>query len=138
MDTIPLHKHEWFSQARLVPCLYVCMVSKALHSILSIPFNTELGTRFDTVNSEIFARVLFSRNSASAKFRENKTLAKWRTVVGHLTIILLDSVAVKTGEVARITYATRTKSNFMTTLTDFLPFAKIVLCLLACLSNLIP
>ena len=39
------------------------------------------GNRSDinTVNSEIFARVLFSRNFAyAAKFRENKTLAKWR------------------------------------------------------------
>ena len=27
-----------------------------------------------TVNAEIFARVLFSRNVAYAKFRENKTL----------------------------------------------------------------
>ena len=31
-----------------------------------------------TVNSEIFARILFSRNFAYAKFRENKTLVKWR------------------------------------------------------------
>ena len=31
-----------------------------------------------TVNSEIFARILFSRNFAYAKFRENKLLAKWR------------------------------------------------------------
>ena len=30
-----------------------------------------------TVNSEIFARTLFSRNFACAKFRENKILAKW-------------------------------------------------------------
>ena len=30
-----------------------------------------------TVNSVIFARTLFSRNFACAKFRENKTLAKW-------------------------------------------------------------
>ena len=29
-----------------------------------------------TVNSEIFARVLFSRNFAYAEFRDNKTLAK--------------------------------------------------------------
>ena len=28
-----------------------------------------------TVNSEIFARVLFLRNFADAEFRENKTLA---------------------------------------------------------------
>ena len=35
------------------------------------------------VNSEIFARVLFSRNLAYAKFREIKALAKWhnRSVV---------------------------------------------------------
>ena len=32
----------------------------------------------NTVNSEIFARTLFSRNFAYAKFRENKTLAKWQ------------------------------------------------------------
>ena len=31
-----------------------------------------------TVNSEIFSRVLISRNFAYAKFRENKTLAKWQ------------------------------------------------------------
>ena len=31
-----------------------------------------------TVNSEIFARGLFSRNFAGAIFRENKTLEKWQ------------------------------------------------------------
>ena len=31
---------------------------------------------FNTVNSEFFARILFSRNFAYAEFRENKTLAK--------------------------------------------------------------
>ena len=31
-----------------------------------------------TVNSNIFKRVLFSRNFTYAKFRENKILAKWR------------------------------------------------------------
>ena len=31
-----------------------------------------------TVNSEIFARTLFSRNSSYAKFCENKTLVKWQ------------------------------------------------------------
>ena len=34
--------------------------------------------RENTVNSDIFARVLFSRNFAYAKFRENKILAKCR------------------------------------------------------------
>ena len=37
------------------------------------------------VNSEIFARTLFSRNFAYAKFRENKTLAKW-----HITLSFID------------------------------------------------
>ena len=32
----------------------------------------------DTVHSEIFTRVVFSRNFAYAKFRKNKILAKWR------------------------------------------------------------
>ena len=32
----------------------------------------------NTVNSENFARVLFSRNFAYAKFREYKILVKWR------------------------------------------------------------
>ena len=31
-----------------------------------------------TVDSEIFSRVLLSRNFAYAKFRDNKILAKWR------------------------------------------------------------
>ena len=31
-----------------------------------------------TVNSEIFARVLFSQNFTYAKFRENKILVKWK------------------------------------------------------------
>ena len=30
-----------------------------------------------TVNSEIFARTLFSQNFSYAKFGENKTLGKW-------------------------------------------------------------
>ena len=32
----------------------------------------------DTVNSETFARTLFSRNFAYAKFREKKALANWQ------------------------------------------------------------
>ena len=32
----------------------------------------------NTVNSEIFARVLFSGNFAYAKFHEYKILAKWQ------------------------------------------------------------
>ena len=31
-----------------------------------------------TINSKIFARVLFFRNFAYAKFRENEILANWR------------------------------------------------------------
>ena len=42
------------------------------------PINNTQYERLGTVNLEIFARVLFSRNFADAAFRENKTLAKWR------------------------------------------------------------
>ena len=49
---------------------------------LAVPFmnanNHWLGSICTTVNPEIFARILFSRNFAYAKFRENKILAKWR------------------------------------------------------------
>ena len=34
----------------------------------------------NTVNSEIFVRVLFLRNFAGAKFHENKTFAKWQNL----------------------------------------------------------
>ena len=46
-------------------------------------FNPEYGPKegqviLATVNSEVFPKVLFSRNFASdAKFRENETLPKW-------------------------------------------------------------
>ena len=56
-----------------------------LREIRNIIFRYELlygGLHCDqwllTVNSEIFARVLFSRNFAYAKFRENKILTNWR------------------------------------------------------------
>ena len=39
-----------------------------------------------TVNSEIFARTLFSRNFAYAKFRENKTLTKWPKTLSFIDI----------------------------------------------------
>ena len=39
-----------------------------------------------TVNSEISARVLFSRNFAYAKFHENKILAKWQN---HFCCLLI-------------------------------------------------
>ena len=35
----------------------------------------------NTESSEVFARVLFLRNFAYAKFRENKILAKWQNSV---------------------------------------------------------
>ena len=41
---------------------------------IEIPKN--YNSQLITVNSEIFARTLFSRNFAYAKFREKKTLAK--------------------------------------------------------------
>ena len=40
----------------------------------------ELVRYFYTVNSEIFARVLFSRNFTDAEFHENKSLRKWRNL----------------------------------------------------------
>ena len=41
-----------------------------------------------TVNPEFFARILFSRNFAYAKFRETKILAKWRnySVINHVLV----------------------------------------------------
>ena len=47
-------------------CLFFCSVVLSVLSSFAI-----------TVNSEIFARVLLSRNFAHAKFRVNKILAKW-------------------------------------------------------------
>ena len=41
---------------------------------------------FGTVNSKIFASALFSRNFAYAKFRENKTLAKWQITLSFTDI----------------------------------------------------
>ena len=49
-----------YAKLNILPCI--------LHTVMDII----------TVNSEIFARVLFSRNFAYAKFRENKILMKWR------------------------------------------------------------
>ena len=45
--------------------------------LLFITYNA-LRTKCHAENSEFFASVLISRNFAHAKFRENKTLAKWR------------------------------------------------------------
>ena len=50
--------------------------SHAIH--VARGFRNEVHYKHNTVNSEIFARTLFSRNFAYAKFRENKTLAKWQ------------------------------------------------------------
>ena len=46
----------------------------------------KLGDKSHTVNSEIFARPLFSRNLAYAKFCENKTLAKWQNTLSFMDI----------------------------------------------------
>ena len=54
-------------------------VKKMLYSRLhqQLPFWLEVKALYcPTVNLEIFARVLLSRNFAYAKFRENKILAK--------------------------------------------------------------
>ena len=50
--------------------VYVCYIFESFGAV-NLEFHITL-----TENSEIFARVLFSRNFAYAKFRENKILAK--------------------------------------------------------------
>ena len=52
--------------------------SSSIVTVLSFLLKQEIGCILSTVNSEIFARVLFSRNFAYAKFGENKNLAKCR------------------------------------------------------------
>ena len=58
-----------------------CVIDPCHLSILGWPRNT--------VNSEIFKRILFSRNFAFAKFRENQTLANWRY---HLLISVIHAL----------------------------------------------
>ena len=64
------HTCDWvYNQACrlfIVSILYPTLLSKAVNLLM-----------VHTVDSEIFARVLFSRNFAYAKFRENQTLANW-------------------------------------------------------------
>ena len=50
---------------------------RALFQVSSAEIDDDCVAKFP-VSSEIFARVLFSRNFAYAKFRENKILAKWQ------------------------------------------------------------
>ena len=45
-----------------------------------------MGVTLHTENSEIFARVLFSRNFACAKFRENKILANVEIILSFTDI----------------------------------------------------
>ena len=52
--------------------------TNSLVTVASIYISSYFDFNLHTVNSEIFARVLFSRNFAYEKFRENNTLAKWR------------------------------------------------------------
>ena len=51
---------------------YLNAIRKGMHDVQFA------GISVSTVNSEIFARTLFSRNFAYAKSCENKTLAKWQ------------------------------------------------------------
>ena len=53
--------------------------------LVSLSYHLSLRSLF-TVNSEMFARTLSSRNFAYAKFRENKTFAKWQNHSCHLLI----------------------------------------------------
>ena len=60
---------------------FYCLIYKPkLHSeqVTLHSFWPILSAILFTVNSEIFARVIFSRNFAYAKFRENKALARWQ------------------------------------------------------------
>ena len=52
--------------------LYVCAKNK------TIRYHGWKDNARGTINSEIFARVLFLRNFAYAKFLEKKILAKWQ------------------------------------------------------------
>ena len=65
--------------SNLLPMLEInrpigCVIQETIHA------NSYAGSFLPstTVNSEFFARVLFSRNFAYSKFRENKILAKCR------------------------------------------------------------
>ena len=57
--------------------LRVCVHVKFKPTCSYTEASYNLGNLGITVNSEIFARTLFSRNFAYAKFHENKPLAKW-------------------------------------------------------------
>ena len=70
-----------FAGVFLYCILYFIVLKKSLFFMSA--WSLWLSILFFTVNSEIFAMVLFSRNFAAAKFRENKSLAKWRN---HCTV----------------------------------------------------
>ena len=60
--------------------LMICMVDALALCLAPMSRSVNSSRKLVTVNLEIFARTLFSRNFAYAyaKFRENKTLAKWQ------------------------------------------------------------
>ena len=58
--------------------LKVCPKLKTAANLLIQQIKVRRNSFITTVNPEIFARVLFSRNFAYAKLCENKILAKWR------------------------------------------------------------
>ena len=57
---------------------YYSTIQLLYHHIMVFNVSVSCKTNGGTVNSEIFEKVLFSRNFAYAKFRETKILAKWR------------------------------------------------------------
>ena len=57
-------------------CLVFKLANMVFAKIVLVVLCKRYNGLLNTVNSEIFARTLFSRNFAYAKFRENKTLAK--------------------------------------------------------------
>ena len=67
--------HLWSFDNKLIKLIKILFNIFQSCKILFIQQVYNIG---DTVNSEIFARTLFSRNFAYAKFRENKTLERWQ------------------------------------------------------------
>ena len=63
----------------------------------------------DTVNLEIFAKILFSRNFAYTKFREIKSSVKWRN---HCRLLIKENhalVAIFTSQICPITKVAKIK-----------------------------
>ena len=84
MSSNPLKAFKKLTNYRFFNYLYqtlscqdtYCFWQPSTFSIATSGLSIQEPLRQGTVNSEIFERILFSRNFAYAKFRENKILAK--------------------------------------------------------------